>query len=157
FDGREYESAGTAWVRVVAMRPFHDTPTIVEPGRVHGLDVHLLPSVLADIRDVEQPAGRVERIAPRVAQAQRPDLRSPTSVLERIARGNRIRVTAVYIDPQQLAEQRIGVLGPVLGISSRAAVAHADVEHAVGTEHNEPALVVRAGRNGPGLGDLHNP
>ena len=66
--------------------------------------------------------------APRVAEAERLDLRAP------LGRD---------VDRDELAESVPDVLGAVLGVAAGAAVAHADVEPAVGAERDLPAVVVR--------------
>jgi hypothetical protein len=48
-----------------------------------------------------------------------------------------------YVDAKELAVQRGHVLGAVLGVAARAAVAEARVEEAVGTEDEISAVVVR--------------
>src|SRR3989442_992055 len=139
---RQHEPGGAARVRVVAVRPLHDPPGVIQAALACRLHVHFFPGVLADIRDVEQAARGVEGEAPRIPQTHGPDLRSTAARCERIVRGNGIRIAVIHVDPQQLAEQRVGVLCTVLRIAARAAVAHADVEHPVQHEEEKPAVVV---------------
>ena len=47
------------------------------------------------------------------------------------------------VDPQQLAEQVGRIARPSFGVAARPAVAHRHVEHAVGTELQIAAVVVR--------------
>src|SRR6266567_153825 len=139
---RQHEPGGAARVRVVAVRPFHDPPAVIQTAPARRLDVHLLPTVLAHVPDVEQAARRIEGEAPRISQTQGPDLGGATARRKRIVHRNGIRVAVIHVDPQQLAEQRVGVLRTVLRIAPRAPVAHPDVQHPVGPEQHEPAVVV---------------
>ena len=47
------------------------------------------------------------------------------------------------VDAQDLPEELPEVLGPLLGVAARAAVAERDVQHAVGSERDLAAVVVR--------------
>ena len=125
-----------------AARPLRDTPAEVRPGPgPHGHHVELLALVLAHVADVERRP--VERDPPGVAQAQRPDLRpSADAVRMGIAGRDRVGRRAVDVDPQELAEQALRILGPVLRVVRAAAVPHADVEQPVGTEPESAAVVV---------------
>ena len=71
----------------------------------------------------------VEAEPPRVPEPEREDLRR--------------RVRAPDVEAEHLAEQAVGVLGPVLGIAARASVAHPDPQPPVGPEDEVPAVVVR--------------
>src|SRR5256886_15162762 len=119
---RQREPGGAARVRVVAVRPFHDPPAVVQAALARRLDVHLLPGVLAHVPGVQQATRRIKGEAPRISQTQGPDLGGATARCKRIVRRNGIRVAVVHVDPQQLAEQRVGVLRTVLRIAPRAAV-----------------------------------
>src|SRR5256886_9001831 len=61
---RQHEPGGAARDRIVAVRPFHDPPGVIQAALACRLHVHFLPVVLADIRDVEQAARSVEGEAP---------------------------------------------------------------------------------------------
>src|SRR3954463_12392147 len=92
----------------VGMGPLEAAPAEVGAVDVTGGEVvDLLPLVLADVTDPEAAVG-VEREAPRVAYAHDHDL----GVLARR-------------EPDDLAEERLGVLGMVLRVVARAAVAEA--------------------------------
>src|SRR2546430_1184387 len=126
------------------MEPLHDPPAVIQASLPRRRDVHFFPKVLTNVRDVEETGRPVEGVPPRIPQPDGPDLASPVGrtsvgVVRRIAVG----VAPVYVDPQQLAEQRVAILRAVLRIATRAPVAHADVQHAVRPEHHEAAVVVR--------------
>ena len=101
--------------------------------------VDLLPAVLADLADHQIAREAVEREAPRVADAVGVDLGSGAGG-KRLARRDRVGLSArgARIDAQDLAEQDAGVLS----IGAHTAVAHADVEVAVGAELQLAAVVV---------------
>src|SRR6266480_1675567 len=134
----------------------HDPPAVVQAALARWLDVDLLPRALSNVADVQKASRAIEREAPWVPQPDRPDLLRATARREWIACRDPIRVAAVHVDPQQLAQQGIGALRAVLRVAAQAAVTHADVEHAVRPEHNEAALVVRVHRNGLRLRNLKN-
>ena len=54
-----------------------------------------------------------------------------------------MRIGHVDVDAQHLAEQLLRILRAMIGIVARAAVAEADVEVAVGSEREMPAVVIR--------------
>ena len=86
-----------------------------------------------------------QRVAPRVAEPDRPDL-GMAAVDERVVGGDAVRPPArrlARIDAQHLPEPGAHVLGPVLRIATAAAIAEADVEVAVGPEDEVTAVVVR--------------
>ena len=118
-------------------------PGSIVPGS--GLDpVDLLDLVLADVRDPQVAVVPVEREPPRVAQPCRPDLVTCVELVvadEGVVGGNR-RIDR-RVQSEHLAEQRGGVLRTTAGVAARPAVAQADVEHAVGTELDVTAVVVR--------------
>ena len=70
--------------------------------------------------------------APWVAKPVRPDLRR--------------RRQGSHVESQQLAEQGAKILGIPRDVTGTPAIPRPDVEHGVGTEHREPAVVVRVGR-----------
>jgi hypothetical protein len=89
------------------------------------------------VADVERAGRPVEGEAPRVAESQGEDL-VPAGIRpgERIVRRRRARAggggRGIDVDPEDLAEERRGVLGAPAGIEGAAAVAHADVEETHG-------------------------
>src|SRR5262249_25650081 len=89
----------------------------------------LLPLVLADIADVEVAVLPVEREAPWVPKP--------------VADDHRRRPPGVDVEAEELAEGRLQVLGAVLGIATRAAVAGPGEEVAAGPEDEVAAVVVR--------------
>ena len=140
--------------RVVRRAAFAQPPAVVAAARADRLPVHFFARGLADVGD-HQRAGAavrpvVEVVAPRIAQAERPDLRQRGDRLpidERVVVGHavaaRIGVRHVDVDAQHLAEQRVRVLRVVQRIAAAAAVAQADVEIAVGTKRQVAAVVIR--------------
>src|SRR5438132_9079347 len=119
--------------RVEAVQTLHDVPAVVATARERGggHEVDLLEEVLPDVGDVEVAGGAVEGVPPRVAQP----------LGEALGRGGQRR----DVDPQQLPQVGGVALRVAHRIPAAAAVAHADVEHAVGAEQVEPAVVVREG------------
>src|SRR5690606_33165659 len=106
------------------------------------LEVDLLDRVLADVADVEVAGQAVEAEAPRVAQAERPDLVPDVRVVhERIGRRDD-RAGRVDVEAEDLAEQRVPTLGVARRIPGRPAVAETDVEVAVRSEGEAAAVVV---------------
>src|SRR3989475_4347158 len=119
--------------RVEAVPALHDVPAVVETARERGggHEVDLLEEVLPDVGDVEVAGGAVEGVAPRVAQP----------LGEVLRRGGQRR----DVEAQELPQVARVALPVAQRIPAAAAVAHADVEHAVGAEQVEPAVVVREG------------
>src|SRR2546430_4992902 len=142
-DHRLHEARAAAGSGVEAVQPLHDPPAVVQPSLSRRRDAHLFPKVLTHVCDVEEPRHPVEREAPRIPEAERPALGRAAARRERIAGGNGVRVAVVRVVPKRLAEQRVGFRRAVLRVAPRAPVAHADVEHPVGPERHEPAVVVR--------------
>ena len=134
--------------RVEAVQPFHLSPAVIFAADARrGLEVDFLERVLADVADPEVAGRAVEAEAPRIAQTVRPDLAARAGALgERIRRRNGVRRAVIDVDAQDLAEELIEVLGVVVRIAAGAAVAGADVEIAVGSELQLPAVVVRENR-----------
>src|SRR5205823_9608222 len=100
------------------------------------LEIDLFIRVLADIGDPKIICRPIECEAPWVTYAERPDL-GPCAqgVHERIIRRNADAPgVALDVDPQHFTEQPRQVLSIILWIAARPAVAHADVQVAVGTE-----------------------
>ena len=112
-----------------AAPPLVDVPAEVdEPRRPARQPVDLLDLVLPDVADPEVARRAVEAVPPGVAQADRDEL------------GRRLRLPDV--EPEHLAEQRIGVLRVVLGIAARTAVAEPDPQLPVGAELEVAPVVV---------------
>ena len=92
----------------------------------------------------------IEADAPGIAQAGGPDLVGPgRRAGERIVDRDRVvarrigrEIVAIDVDPQDLAEQDIDVLGIAVGIVGAAAVADRDIEIAVRAEGEGAAIVV---------------
>ena len=106
------------------------------PAEVPALDDQVdLVVALRTVLRLPQAAGlRVEREPVRVADPEREDPAPGDRVVRRDASGRR--------HPQDLAPE---VAGHVLGVRAVVAVADDRVQHAVGPEHDAPAVVVRAG------------
>ena len=140
--------------RLVAVAALHVVPAVVHAPAAatrRRRPVDLLPRILADVADPQVAGDPVERPAPRIAQPERPDLVGAGLADERIRRGDAVALAgsrSVDVDPEHLAEQARAVLGVVLGVAAGAAVAHPDVEVAVGPECHAAAVVI-----GIGLGD----
>src|SRR5207248_9254400 len=100
------------------------------------------PLILPDVADVEITRRLVERIAPRIAQTVRPDLRQPAAAAEWISRRGVRTGCVVHVEPEHLAEERARVLTVAVGavnVAAAAAVADARVEKTVGTEADPAA------------------
>jgi hypothetical protein len=132
-----------------------------------GLEIDLLPRVLAHIADEEIPGQAVERDAPRVAEAVRPDLpargrhsrardRHCRRAEERIGEWDRIVWWArdINVQAENLAEKLAEVLGVVRRVIAAPAVSDACVEVAVGSKDQRAAVVVRLSGVGDGQEDL---
>ncbi len=146
--------AGTAVRRVVAglVLPLEALPA--EVGAAAGAcarrnEVDLLPGVLPNVGDGEVARRPIEREAPGIAQAVRPDLRPCTGLPdEGVRRRNRVGPAArakPRIDAQELSEQDVQVLRVRRRIVGAAAVAGADVQVAVRPELELAAVVVVLG------------
>ena len=140
--------------RDVVVRAFAIAPAVVAAAAIRRLVVDLLERVLADVAD-DQRAGAaarriVEAVAPRIAQAERPDFRprrnrpaADERIVGRHLIAGRMRVGHVDVDAQHLAEQLLRILRAMFRIVAGAAVAEADVEIAVRSERQMPAVVIR--------------
>jgi hypothetical protein len=133
--------------------------------------IHLLDVVLPDVTDIEGPGGGVERHAEGIAESERVDLRHRSWRLdEGIVRRNSVLsvrgVRSIHVDAEDLAVRRVELLGvavPLMphdgrgdrgqraggdeevlpvGVVGPAAIAHRDVEQAIGSEHEVAAIVV---------------
>ena len=93
------------------------------PSISPGADVvHLLLGEVADVADPEVPGLAVERVAPRVPQAER----------------DHLGLAGPRVEPQQLAEQAAGILRAARDREDRAALPGSEVELAVGAERSRP-------------------
>src|SRR5262245_52854052 len=110
-------------------RAFLGLPAVIAAGDAGRLEIHLLARPLADVGD-EQVAGlAVERDAPGIAHAERPDLAARARRAdERIAGSRRAWRAVDLADADDLAEQRAEVLAVVVRIAAAAAVADAGIE-----------------------------
>ena len=135
------------------MRALFVPPAVVATGATGGFVINFFPRTLTDVGDdqcaVSAARRHVERVAPRVAQAEAPDLFLNTgrpAVHERIRRRNDVTVHVanrhVHVDAQHLAKQFGGVLRPVSWIVGVSSVAKCDVEKAVRTEREIASVVI---------------
>src|SRR5207247_6874278 len=104
----------------IAVATLHDPPaeidaaTVARAGRCGAVDLFVLR--LSDVADPEVVRGAVEREAPRVAQADRPDLVATGPPDVWVVPGDPVLDApgrAVDVDPQDLAQQHVDVLGVV--------------------------------------------
>jgi hypothetical protein len=93
------------------------------------------------VGDVEVARAAIVAPAPRVAKPVGPDLVEPRDADERVRRRARVR-RRVHVDAKHLAEQPAEILPGLLRVVAEAAVAHAEVQVAVGSEGDVPAVVV---------------
>src|SRR5688572_18815397 len=139
----ELESLLVAGRRAEARRRLHRVSSVVDAAAIRRDSVHFLEAILADIGDVHHTTRAVEGKAPRIAQPQRPDLTSRSLLAgERIAGGNDVRVTAIDVDTENLAEQRVTILAVSKGVPAAAPVPETDVKHAVRAEQIETAIMI---------------
>ena len=130
--------------RVLALA---DVPAVVPPADD---DVDLLVPVLADIGGPEGIRLSVEGIAPHVAQAVRPHppADGAAAIRERVVLGDGVvlaGVFAAHVDAEDLAVQHVQVLGVRVRVARKAPVTHADVQVAVRSKPQAPAVVVAVG------------
>src|SRR4029077_2320387 len=126
-DGRRQRVALSRGPVGVELEALVTGPAVVGADVLAGVsEVDLLVAALAYVADDEVPGGAVEREAPGVAQAVGPDLGTVGAAvgaaralllagIERVAGGDRVG-RGPRRDPQQLAEQPVGVLGVELGV-----------------------------------------
>src|SRR3954451_15016832 len=101
-------------------------------------DIDLFPLVLTDVGDPQVAGRTVEAEPPRVAQTDRPDLRTgPVHTDEWIVGWHRVSGVAsrMRIDPQDLAQPFPLVERPAIRVAAGPSVSRTDVQHAVRTEH----------------------
>jgi hypothetical protein len=130
---------------------FHATPAVILAAlAAPRLEIHLLPAGLSDVRDEQISRQAIKAEAPRVAQAQGPDLfacapgiTAHKGIIRRDVIGQSIvGVRVVHINAEHLAQQRRGPLRVVLRIAASAAISHADVEIAIGAKLQLAAVMV---------------
>ncbi len=138
-EDRKGQTGHVAARRVVAVRRLHDVPAVVRAARD---EVDLLILILPHVAEPERAGLRVEREAPRVPQAVGPDLAAPAAGGERVVGRDAIPRAVAYVDAQQLGEQHVLVLPVPHRIAARAAIAHRDVQVAIGSERELTAVVV---------------
>ena len=122
-----------------AERPLHLPPAVVPAAAAaRRLEIDLLARVLADVADVEIARRRIEAHPPGIAQAEIPDLVGAALADERVVVRDAVvpcriarEIVAVDVEPQDLAEEDVQVLGVVGRIAAGAAVADRPVEVAV--------------------------
>src|SRR4029079_16858487 len=128
-------SASVKW-----MRRFTEPPAVVS---AFGEDVDFFVGVLPDIAAVADVRFAIEGKPPGVSHAPGPDLRARVRhVCEWIVFGNAIRLF-IHVDAEKFPEHLAEILCAVLRIAGRAAVAHCDVEHAIGPEADLATVVIR--------------
>ena len=124
-------------------------PAEVETAHPRRGVVNLLHRVLPHVADPHVAGGAIEREPPWVAQTDGPDLGAPLrGARERVACGNGVRQARVavrHVDAEDLRQPRGGVGAVVVGILLAAAIAKADVQHAVGPELQVAAVVIGVG------------
>lgn len=139
---------------MVPSRMLHPVIAAAAPRR---LVVHLFARALADVADDQRAGGAgpavVETVAPRIPQAEVPDLaqgRDRLRVDERIVGGNpvagRVIVGDADVNPEHLAEQRERILRVVVGIVATATIAGADIEISIRPEREVAAVVIGVAR-----------
>lgn len=130
--------------RIEARDALHDVPSVIHAATVSSDNVHLFEAGLSDVGDEEQTAGQIEGKAPWIAEAVCPDLSArPLLADEWVVGRNRVRITTVDVDSQNLPEESASILAIPQRVSGVAAIAQADVEHTVGPEEIQAAFVIR--------------
>src|SRR5918996_1448363 len=130
-EDRANEPPGPARLLVLeGVGALEDVPAEVdEPARARGKVVDLLPLALAHVGDVEAVGLGVEAEAPGVAEPVRGDFP--------------LGAGAVDVEPKELPEPGVEILGAILRVAARAPVAHPHVEQPVGSEGELAAVMVR--------------
>ena len=116
-----------------------DPPSVIAAPRD---DVDLFVLVLSDIAGPKLPRLAIERISPGVSKPVGVDLVQTGHADERVVGRDRVRLRAVHVKSQNLAEQLVDVLSVVVRIIRRSAVAGRGIEKTVRPELEEPAIVV---------------
>ena len=150
-DGRRGRRVGQGPRSHAGARALEVAPAVVAAARARRLVVDFLARALTDIGDQHRAGAAeariVERELPGIAQPECPDL-GPRgdrhAVDEGVVAGDAHAVDVagfdVDVDAEHLPEQRGRILRAMLRIVAAAAVAHPDVEVAVGAEASVPPL-----------------
>ncbi len=104
--------------------PLHAVPAVVIAADAQRHDVDLFPQQVAHVADEDTVGGQVDVEAPRIAQAQRPNL---FGQVELPGLAQRFRRHLVHVEAEDLALGR----AVALGHAEQPVVAHAHVEHVV--------------------------
>ena len=137
---RRVQAGGVAVGPFEAGEALHAVPAKVGAGVLRAKQVDLFPVALTDIANVKQSA--VESGAPWVAQAKGKDFGCAAAGGERVAGRNGIGGGVIDINPQDLAQQPVGVLRVAEFIATAAAIAGADVKIAVRAKAQPAAVVI---------------
>src|SRR5262245_2151961 len=122
-------------VRALLERP----PEVVAATDGPRQEVDLLPLRLADVAEPEVARLAIEAPAPRIADAELPDLFAPAGAVDvGIVARDRVRRSRVDVDAQDLAEQRCAVLSVTQRVAADVSVAQGDVELPVRPEADLP-------------------
>ena len=122
------------------MRPSRSSP----PGGAGAQVVDLFPGFLAHVADRQRTGQPIEREPIWVAEPVGIDLVPSGLTDERVRARDRVLLIAALtrVDPDQLAEQRVAILGVLVRIAASTTVAGSEVEVPVGPESDLPAIVV---------------
>src|SRR5690606_18221081 len=126
----------------ILLRALERRPSEVRSWRARRGEGDRIVAPLAHFADVQVTGGRVEAEAERIAQAIVVDARVAVFGKRVALRGVRSRL--VGIEAQHLAVRRAHVLRHPRSrrVTVAAAIAHADVEHPIGTEQRRAGIVV---------------
>ena len=130
--------------RIIIVRALANPPPIVATALPSWLVVDLLVVIVSNISYEHRASSRIKRKLPRIAKAERPDLRRRAGdiherVVQRHPETLGIRVVNANVDAQNLAKQAARILGLVQRIPGvgriSAAVTGRDVEISIRPEH----------------------
>src|SRR5436190_19217136 len=106
------------------MRCLEDRPAVVLASLARRrAKVDLLPSVLADVTDVQVARGTIETESPKIAYSIGPDLSARSASQVGLAGRHRVGTGRRNFDPQDLPEQCREALPIALGRVARAEIA----------------------------------
>src|SRR6266511_2288254 len=134
-----------------AMHSLQHVPAVIfSSGACCGLKVNLFPGIWTHICDEKVTRDQVESAAPGIAYAVCPDLVQRIRIAyERIIRWHGVvairvagEIIAVYVHTQDLPQPGLKILSVLLRITAAAAVAQSDVQVAIRTKVELPAVVV---------------
>src|SRR5689334_4911776 len=123
-DREDQPIRATALIRVVTMGALHDAPAVIAAGNDQ---IHLLPLVLTDIGQPQHAGFTVERKPPGIPDPEGKDFRSSSACDKRITFRNGIGLFMIHVDTENLPQPFMRILGAVLRIPARPAVATPDV------------------------------